>query len=134
MYVVDTSLWIHALRARGNKAIKERLRPIILAGNATINDWIILELMTGIQSGEEQKKLEAFLAPLPRLPIDESCWMIASDLAVHLRKKGVTPSAADSLIAAVAIKNEISLLHVDEDFTGMAQFSKLKEVSWAEFL
>lgn len=134
MYLVDTSLWIQALRPRGNKSIQEKLRPFILAGSAHITDWITLELMTGIKSGEEQKKLEAFLAPLPRLSIETFCWKIACDLAVTLRKKGITPSAADSLIAAIAIKNEMSLLHVDQDFSRMAQYIKLKEVNWIEYL
>ena len=134
MYLVDTSLWIQALRPRGNKLIQDKLRPLILAGSAHITDWIILELMTGIKSGEEQKKLEAFLAPIPRLAIENSCWKIAWDLAATLRKKGITPSAADSLIAAIAIKNEMPLLHVDQDFSGMAQHTKLKEVNWIEYL
>jgi len=134
MYLVDTSLWIHALRPRGNKTIQEKLRPLILAGNAIIAPWIVLELMTGIRSGEEQKNLNTFLEPLPKLQVEDACWPIAWELAAHLRKKGLTPSAADSLIASIAIKNEIPLLHVDQDFTEIARHCRLKEVNWIEYL
>jgi len=134
MYLVDTSLWIHALRPRGNRTIQEKLRPLILAGSALITHWIVLELMTGIRSGEEQKSLNAFLEPLPLVPVDTASWSVAWELAANLRKKGYTPSAADSLIAAIAIKNEIVLLHVDQDFTDMAEHCRLKEATWIEYL
>lgn len=134
MYLVDTSLWIHALRPRGNKTIQEKLRPLILAGTAAITHWIVLELMTGIRSGEEQKSLNTFLEPLPLLQAEDACWTIAWELAAHLREKGLTPSAADSLIAAVAIKNEIPLIHIDQDFAGIAEHSRLKAINWIEYL
>lgn len=134
MYLIDTSIWVHALRTNGSPKIQEKLRPLILSGQAAIIDWIILELMTGIRSDEDQKTLNAFLMPLPRFEIDSSCWEAGWKLAVGLRKNGITPSAADCLIAATAIRHQVSLIHLDQDFEAIARHSSLQNLNWADYL
>lgn len=134
MYLVDTSIWVHALRPHGNRNIQERLRPFILSGQAALASWIVLELMTGIRSDEEQRALNAFLSPLPRFQVDDSCWEISFRLAATLRKKGVSPSAADCLIAATAVAHKASLIHLDHDFSRMARLAELQEMNWTHFL
>lgn len=134
MYLVDTSIWVHALRARGSSKIQEKLRPLIQSGQAGLTDWIILELMTGIRSDEDQKTFNAFLTPLPRFEINSSCWEAGWKLAVTLRKNGVTPSAADCLIAATAISYQASLIHLDQDFEAIARHSSLQGLNWAGYL
>lgn len=134
MHLVDTSVWIHALRPKGSPMVKEKLRPLILSGQAALTDWIVLELMTGIRSHEEGEALNAFLTPLPWLPVTPACWEISQGLAVILRKKGITPSAADCLIGAAAIHHQTSLIHLDQDFVDVARYSSLKEISWIGFL
>ena len=134
MFLVDTSIWIHALRPRGNRNIQEKLRPLILARQAALTEWIVLELMTGIRSTEEYKALSTFLAPVPRLPINLTCWESAYKLVADLRKKGTTPSAADSIIAAVSIHHEVPLIHLDEDFVRMVPHTKLEEIDWSGYL
>lgn len=86
--------------------------------------------MTGIRSREDVEILRTFLAPLPKLPVDEHCWDAAFDLAVALRRRGVTPSAADCLIAASAIRHRVPLIHMDGDFAAIARHSRLKEMNW----
>ena len=51
----------------------------------------------------------------------------AANLYRDLRKKGITiRKPNDCLIAIYAIKNEISILHDDKDFTNIAAFSGLQ--------
>ncbi|MFZ5862234.1 MAG: PIN domain-containing protein [Nitrospirota bacterium] len=123
-------MWVHVLRPHGDSATQERLRPLLIGGQTALIDWVILELMTGIRSREDDATLRTFLGPLPKLPVDERCWEAAFDLAVVLRRRGVTPSAADCLIAASAIRHRVPLIHMDGDFTAIARHSRLKELSW----
>jgi hypothetical protein len=45
---------------------------------------------------------------------------------LKLRKKGVTVSTIDCLIAMVAIENDLFLLHNDVDFTRISRYFPLK--------
>lgn len=134
MYLVDTSIWIHALRPQGDPGIKERLRPLVASGHAATTAWILLELMTGIRSGESKEALLTFFAPLPRLAFEPSFWQDAWDLAISLRKKGLSPSAADCFIATVAMSHQVPLIHLNGDFVWMAQHSELKAINWSRLL
>ena len=130
MYLIDTSIWVHVLRPHGDSTTQERLRPLLIGGQTALIDWVILELMTGIRSREDDETLRTFLAPLPKLPVDERCWDTAFDLPVTLRRRGVAPSAADCLIAASAIRHRVPLIHMDGDFVAIARHSRLKEMNW----
>jgi predicted nucleic acid-binding protein len=44
MYLVDTSVWIHALRPSGNNAIQSLLKPIIVEGDAAVTEWILIRI------------------------------------------------------------------------------------------
>ena len=57
MYLVDTSVWIHALRPAGHPEIRARLKPLILSGDTAITEWILLELMTGLTKSEHPDTL-----------------------------------------------------------------------------
>ena len=101
MHLVDTSVWIQFLRLSGSPEIQSQLKPLIQAGNIALTEWIILELITGLRSNEQAAVLSQ-LAPASRLSLPEDGWPKAWDLAARLRKKGITASAADCLIATVA--------------------------------
>ena len=135
MHLVDTSVWIEALRASGSRRIQEELEPMVVAGDAALTEWIILELMVGIRSNESPESLLKRLAPVHRLPLPEDRWPLAWDLAARLRKKAVTPSAADCIIATVAISHRVTLLHCDRDFELIAKHEKgLQTLDWTKLL
>jgi predicted nucleic acid-binding protein len=95
MYLVDTSIWIHGLRPTGNAEIQARLKPLILDGQTTVTEWILLELMTGLVKSEQPSSLLQWFTPVPRLPFNPEWWAAAWDLAGRLRSHGVSPSATD---------------------------------------
>ncbi len=132
MELVDTSVWIEFLRPRGSKPVQRRLQPIIQTGQAATTEWIVLELMTGLRAGEDPKILLEVFAPLTHYPISHGEWSSAWELAAHLRKKGVTPSAADCLIATAAMENGARLIHCDADFEAIAAHTKLQTLDWNE--
>src|SRR5262249_20958182 len=124
MHLVDTSVWIEALRSSGSRRIQEELEPLVRAGDVGLMDWIILELMVGVRANESSASLLKRLAPIHRLQIPERGWVQAWELAVLLRKKAVSPSAADCLIATAAISHGATLLHCDGDFELIARHEK----------
>jgi len=106
MYLVDTSIWIHALRPTGNAEIQARLKPLIVNGQTAVTEWILLELMTGLVKSEQPSSLLQWFTPVPRLPFNPEWWDTAWDLAGRLRRHGVSPSAAVCLIATIAMKHQ----------------------------
>jgi predicted nucleic acid-binding protein len=135
MHVADTSTWVEFLRPSGNRKIQEELTNLIRAGNAAITDWIILELMVGIRSNQDSAHLLSRLIHVHRLPFPEDAWPRAWNLAASLRKKAVTPSASECLIATTAILHGAILVHCDSDYESIAKHEKnLKTLDWTKLL
>jgi len=130
MYLVDTSVWVHALRRAGNAAVGDLLKPIIVAGDAAITEWIVLELMTGLRGKERKESLLELLSPLRYLSLDSGGWQTSWENAVSLRRHGITPTAADCLIATVALVHGVELIHCDSDFEAMKRVLSLETVDW----
>jgi len=134
MRLVDTSVWIHALRPSGERAIRDRLRPLILNGEVAVTEWILLELMTSLRSSERKESLLQWFSPVARLPFEHSWWEVAWDYAGRLRREGISPTAADCLIATVAIKHQAVLVHCDADFESMKPLLPLITLDWTPHL
>jgi predicted nucleic acid-binding protein len=132
MYLVDTSVWIHALRPHGNPDIQARLKPLIIGGNTAVTEWILLELMTGLTKTEQPSEFLHWFDPIPRLPFGNGWWEKAWSNAGKLRKRGISPSAADCLIATVAIEHRVTLIHCDSDFESMAASLPLHTLDWTK--
>jgi len=134
MYLVDSSIWIHALRPAGNAEIQARLKPLIVEGQTAVTEWILLELMTGLVRSQQPSTLLQWFEPVPRLPFNPEWWEIAWELAGSLRRHGVSPSAADCLIATTAMKHEVTLIHCDTDFEAMKPTLRLQTLDWTKYL
>ena len=134
MYLVDTSIWIHALRPTGNAEIQARLKPLIVDGQTTVTEWILFELMTWLVKSEPPSSLLQWFTPVPRLPFNPEWWDTAWDLAGRLRRRGVSPSAADCLIATIAMKHRVTLIHCDTDFEAMKPILRLQTLDWTQYL
>jgi predicted nucleic acid-binding protein len=134
MHLVDTSIWIHALRPNGNPDIRARLRPLILSGNTAVTEWILLELMTGLTKSEQPSDLLQWFAPVSKLPFLDEWWEKAWHYAGRLRKQGVSPSAADCYIATIAIEHRVALIHCDADFELMSTAIPLRTLDWTDSL
>lgn len=134
MYLVDTSVWIHALRPAGHPEIRARLKPLILSGDTALTEWILLELMTGLTKSEHPDTLLQWFAPVARLPFEAAWWDKAWHYAGRLRKHGVSPTAADCLIATVALEHRVTLIHCDADFGAMQPALQLQTLDWTQYL
>jgi predicted nucleic acid-binding protein len=108
--LVDTSAWIHALRPGGSAAIQAVLRPIIVGREAAVTEWILLELMTGLRKADSKAGLLRWFEPVSRLPGPSGVrdWEPVWENAALLRRRGVPVTAADCLIASVAVRHGVA--------------------------
>jgi predicted nucleic acid-binding protein len=116
MVLVDTSSWIHMLRADGDKIVRARVESLLLAGTACWCPMIRLELWNGARGGGDKKALRDFERRLPELPITDGVWKLAYALAQKARNAGATAPGGDILIAACAQFHDVALEHADSDF------------------
>ncbi|CUQ68080.1 type II toxin-antitoxin system VapC family toxin [Candidatus Nitrospira inopinata] len=134
MYLVDTSVWIHALRPTGHAEIQARLKPLIINAETSVTEWILLELLTGLTKSERPSSLLQWFTPVPLLQFHPDWWNTAWQFAGRLRKHGISPSAADCLIATIAIEHHVTLIHCDADFEAMKPIIPLETLDWTKYL
>ncbi|MFK0239762.1 PIN domain nuclease [Microbacterium sp. NPDC090281] len=128
MILVDSSAWIAYLRGVESPVVA-RLDALITAGaEIAITEPVIMELLAGARRPRELARVEALanglllaaLAPMTDFR-DAADLYRASAVNGHPIR-----SMIDCLIAAVAIRRGLPLLHSDRDFTFLAEISSLR--------
>ena len=106
------------------------LRRAISEREVVVIDPILLEVMAGASRDtvvRTQRLLEAqqLESLFPKLD-----WLDAATIYRELRRRGVTVrSQSDALIAAVAIRLDMPILHRDRDFAQIARHTPLRIVA-----
>jgi predicted nucleic acid-binding protein len=126
MVLIDTSVWLFALKKQFHPVIKERVDLLLKNDEVAISGIIQLELLGGTKSETEYERLKSRLDALYFIEAGKSLWNQASQLAFDLRRKGVTVPSTDVFIAAIARKEHLTLLHADSHFDLIAEHSSLK--------
>jgi predicted nucleic acid-binding protein len=125
IYLADTS----ALARLGHPSVAARLNPFILQGIVGRCGPIDLEMLRSARSASEFRAMrrtreEAF----PLIPLNQSEVDAAIDLQQALEDGGLHRGARlpDLLIAAVAIRHNLTVLHYDHEYDNIASVSALK--------
>ena len=116
MTLVDSSSWIEAFRKSGDPKVRERVRLLLLKGEAAWCDMVRLELWNGAAGASEKRSLRMFDRDLPRLEISGAVWSLACKLAVRARAAGLTIPSSDLLIFACASHHQVPIEHCDAHF------------------
>ncbi len=116
LVLIDTSLWIEALRVHGDRDAKERVRQLLLLDKAAWCEVIILELLNGIKGITERKKFREYIEEVKVLPIDAGVWRKARGLVDNCREKGFTVPVTDIIIAACGLHYGVPIAHKDRHF------------------
>jgi predicted nucleic acid-binding protein len=74
------------------------------------------EILSGIRSDSQFKKLTKHLQSFPDLPILTDDYVNAAMYFNRCRSKGIQGSNTDFLICAVAVRNKFSIYTTDKDF------------------
>lgn len=126
LVLIDTSVWISALRVGGPLVVRQEVEQLLATGRAVTTPIVILELLSGTRSRREFQELQEDLEALPQLELTLQVWERAYRLGYALRRAGLTLPTVDVLIAALALEHGCLLLHADRHFEQIAQRSPLR--------
>ena len=120
--LVDTSVWSLALRRKSSTETREagELRTLVEEGRVTMVGAIRQELLSGVRSTEQFKRLRDALRAFPDLLLDEEDYEEGAACFDRCRARGLQGSNTDFLLCAVALRRKISILTTDRDFEGFA--------------
>ena len=124
--LVDTSVWILALRKSPLAPVRDEVDHLLAENRVAIVPMIRLELLGGTKSANEFERLKGRLDPLRQIPADEANWDIAAELSFKLRQRGKVIPYPDILIGSAAILANALLLHADRHFDLMAEDTDLR--------
>lgn len=125
MILVDTSAWIEFLRDTGTPVCRRVDR--LLAARIATCDVIRMEVLAGARDEHHLQQLRGLLARATHLPTEPVDYENAAALYRTCRQQGETVrKLLDCLIAAVAIRADIPILHRDGDFEVLARHTALQ--------
>jgi predicted nucleic acid-binding protein len=128
MIIVDTSVWVDALRGVPNPAAAWLDQNA--GGNLALTDWILCEILQGIRDEKQYRQVRSHL--LHFAIFDTGGSSLALDSAENyrlLRKKGMTVrSTIDCAIATFCIREGHALLHHDRDYDPFEKHLGLKVI------
>lgn len=114
-YLVDKS----ALWRAGNPAVAEVLAPMLEAGLVAICGVVELEMLYSARNGKDHRQMRFELRTgFERIPTIDDDFRRAAEVQGLLAAKGThrAVSLPDLLIAAVAERHRLQVLHYDGDF------------------
>lgn len=130
--LLDSSIWISIRRRQANRALIERVATLTAGEQVLCNEIVKLEVLVGSRDKQEFARNEFEFIAVEMCPITARTWSIAADLGYSLRRRGVSPSVPDTIIAASAIEHEAVLMHADRDFDLIATHSDLRVESYVD--
>ena len=126
--LVDTSVWSLALRRTtvGTAPELQELVELIGEGRVLMLGAIRQELLSGVRSAEQFRKLRAALDAFPDLRLEEADYVEAARCFNACRSHGVQGSNTDFLICAAAVRHKAPVLTTDRDFQLFARHLHFK--------
>ena len=125
MYLVDTSVWIEVFR----KKSRFRLESLVDFEEVITCLPVVQEVLQGLQDERAFRIAHEAMYALPVVesPLDSDVFDEAVQLYRSARRAGLTVrSGVDCLIAACALRHQLTVLHHDRDFDSIARVSTLQ--------
>lgn len=124
MILVDTSAWIEFLRDTGSR-VCVRVDALLDQDIATC-DPVRMEVLAGARDERHLGDLRRLLARAVLLPTGSTDYEEGAALYRRCRRRGSTVRRLnDCLIAAVAVRSRVPVLHADADFDVLARHTAL---------
>ena len=127
MIVVDTTVWIDFLEARGTTFNRHLTELIEQEASISLVDIVYAEVLQGIRDDEVFQRTRAGLRAHPILrPRGIETFETAANLYRTARRRGLTiRRSVDCLIAATCLEVGAEIYHNDRDFDALARVSDL---------
>ncbi len=125
--LIDTSAWIEYLRATGSTAAIEVRQLLSSDTEVVICEPVAMEILSGAVREDSYAKLQRLVDGLPSLKLDDTIdFRSAAEIFRNARLGGRTiRSVNDCLIAALAIRHDVELVHRDADYDVIADITPL---------
>jgi predicted nucleic acid-binding protein len=128
MILIDTSAWVEFLRDTGSAACCQVEE--LLGRRSAICDPIRMEILAGARSESHVQDLRGLLARTTMLRTDPIDYDVAAESYRACRRNGETVrNFIDCLIASVALRHGMPILHCDADFEVLARHTRLEVVA-----
>jgi predicted nucleic acid-binding protein len=125
--IVDTAVWSLALRRdnqESNSTVNE-FRRLIQDHRVQMIGPIRQEILSGIRSESQFKKLRKHLESFPDLPAVTEDYVTAAGYFNRCRSKGIQGSNTDFLICAIANRNKFPIFTTDKGFELFSKHIKI---------
>lgn len=129
MKLVDTSSWVHQIRAAGDRQVRARVEALLASGEAAWCPQVRLELWAGARSDHDRKLLRDYENVLTELTITDDVWNLACNLGDRARGAGISAGAGDLLIAACACFHRVELEHADSDLNRLSMLWRSQQAT-----
>lgn len=125
MILIDTSAWVEFLRDTCSP-VCARVDELLATDIATCHP-IRMEVLAGARDERHLSDLRRLLARASIVATEPTDYEEAATLYRACRRGGETVrTLMDCLIAAVAIRAEVPVLHADDDFEALARWTTLR--------
>ena len=120
--LVDTSVWIDFFRKVSSRETELFKEALARREQIFVTGIIAQEILQGIRQDSQHDSVLRYLLLFSRIDDEFDNYLAAAKIYRALRRRGRTiRSPVDCLIAALAMKRNVSLLHSDSDFTAIAE-------------
>lgn len=120
-YLADTSV----LTRLAAPAVQDRVAPLVHAGSIALCAVAAAEVLRGTRSPEHHRETRAQLRAFFWLPAPDDVWERLIEVQSALADRGLQQSVKipDLLIAAIAERHRVAVLHYDRDFDAIAEIT-----------
>lgn len=127
MILADSSAWIEYVRATHGPADRA-IGHLVGGDELATTDIVLMEVLAGAREDPHRHQLRRMLAGCEYLAVEgPTDYERAADLYRTCRAAGLTiRRLSDCLIAVVAIRRKVAVLHADRDFDAIARCSPLE--------
>lgn len=126
---VDTSVWSLALRRDSPDLAREVgvLVRAIETGETIVTTGLVLqEILQGLSGPKARDQILDRFSAVPVLAPDRNDHIDAAELRNRCRRDGVQIGTIDALLAQLCIRNDLTMLAADNDFSRIADRSALR--------
>ncbi len=115
MVLVDSCVWIAALRREGDLFVKCAVQALLEEYEATLCPPVRLEVLGGARK-QDRPELERYFSAIPNLPSKAADWEQACGNAWCLADHGIRVPWFDLLITTIAIRVGCRIYSTDKHF------------------
>ena len=125
MVLVDSSVWIEAIRRRGSVEIKVALECLLAEYEASWCGPVRLEVLGGAKK-EMRDRLAGYFKDIPHIAAEEGIWDEAVTLSWRMRDCGFAIPWNDLVIASIALRADCRVYAADQHFEWISQATGLR--------